>query len=430
MKSNNEKRNSWSTKSKGKEKASLKSVKTKSKQRKNGRRRKESEMSTLIVGAAIVILSAMVVNRLNPFIPGNYRQEYAHENLYGTNPMSQKIGIDENTEVGIIGGATAPRQRYEYVVNLVSSRSWYCGGSLIHKNWVLTAAHCVTDDEGKTMYPRQVWIGRHDIANRQESYENFTAIEIIAHPSYGQPIMANDFALIRLSGSSKKTPVYVDDGSYTPGNGEMLTVMGWGRITNFSFISLSPVLMEVALDVVEPETCNKKWHGFVDPSMLCAGGHDYKSACNGDSGGPVIFKSDRDKRDVLLGVVSFGHHYCTHKAFPNVYGRASSAREWIESTIGESLPVKSSSGFWGYFLLLVFGGTASFLIGNQNNGGRGGNRRRGNQRPNDDIVAPREEAVPMPFHENRLAEPAAAELEEAEYEEAARIGAEQDDDDI
>ena len=43
----------------------------------------------------------------------------------------------------IVGGDEAAENQWPWIVALFIDDAWFCGGSLISENWVMTAAHCV-----------------------------------------------------------------------------------------------------------------------------------------------------------------------------------------------------------------------------------------------------------------------------------------------
>jgi len=51
--------------------------------------------------------------------------------------------LSRNINGQIIGGVDAALGQFPWQVGMNVDRQWFCGGSLIMKNWVLTAAHCV-----------------------------------------------------------------------------------------------------------------------------------------------------------------------------------------------------------------------------------------------------------------------------------------------
>lgn len=223
----------------------------------------------------------------------------------------------------IIGGEEVdPIGRYPYQVALVSEYGFqFCGGSLVHKDWVLSAAHCY----GLAF---AVEIGRHNLTDSTEVYESIEIDWERRHPKYNSFTTNNDFMMVKLKQSSSYSTVTLDEGStVTPG--DAVTVMGWG-VTE-SGVS-SDILLEVEVDLVSNRECNSDYlFNRITGSMMCAS-REGKDSCQGDSGGPLIMKGEDASSDVLVGIVSWGIG-CADPNYPGVYARVCSEIDWIKKQI-------------------------------------------------------------------------------------------------
>lgn len=78
-----------------------------------------------------------------------------------------------------------------------------CGGSLIKRNFVLTAAQCVGD--GKT--PLNLVLGAHNIDDDEDKVEIHSSA-IYIHPNFNPKNLENDLALVKLPGEAEITSIY------------------------------------------------------------------------------------------------------------------------------------------------------------------------------------------------------------------------------
>jgi len=53
-----------------------------------------------------------------------------------------KVHVQLDDRHRITGGSTASRGQFPWQAALIIESSYFCGGSLISEEWVLTAAHC------------------------------------------------------------------------------------------------------------------------------------------------------------------------------------------------------------------------------------------------------------------------------------------------
>lgn len=224
----------------------------------------------------------------------------------------------------IVGGGEASHGEFPFIVSLQTNyMGHFCGGSLIKKNWVLTAAHCVSGIIDKVV------IGLHDQKN-MTNVESISVKKIIPHPNYDSNTTDYDFALLELAQDSRYEPIALNTAEIDiPASNSpiMATVAGWGA-TNENSYTLPNLLQKVDVPLITQQSCNNDYRGSITDRMLCAGyDRGGKDSCQGDSGGPLIANADDNQR-YLIGVVSWGEG-CARARKPGVYSKVSAAISWI-----------------------------------------------------------------------------------------------------
>lgn len=213
----------------------------------------------------------------------------------------------------IVGGQEASISDHPYAVFLVDDRgNQFCGGTLIARDRVVTAAHCA---EALSAGEMGVVAGRQD--KRSADGVQAGVRDVWIAPEYEDPMRGGDIALLSLDRRLPFRPAAVADGSdeaaYQPGT--MATVLGWGRLAEYG--EKSDTLRSAEVPIVDDATCSEAYPVYDPQTMVCAGypegGVD---ACQGDSGGPLVVG------DTLVGVVSWGEG-CAKPGKPGVYTRVS-----------------------------------------------------------------------------------------------------------
>lgn len=254
----------------------------------------------------------------------------------------------------IIGGDNASQNEWPWMAELdiaftATNQFGLCGGVLLTPRWVMTAAHCLIDDNGNFVDPSDITVrlGSVFLGNGTPYSSDGYGVPQRYQPSIA-PSFDNDIAMIRLAtpgpdqanrpsiaGSAQLNALQAAPFAQRD---EALTAIGWG-LTSRNGTDPADRLQEVALDYIPIASCKSAWgNGFNTATMVCAAelnpvqGRD-QDTCSGDSGGPLFIGDDIDP--YVIGLTSFGQPQCAGN-LPTVYTSVLSQVSFVEEVTTEA----------------------------------------------------------------------------------------------
>ncbi|KAK9758546.1 Trypsin [Popillia japonica] len=265
-----------------------------------------------------------------------------------------------NSDTRIVGGKQAYEGQFPYQVSLQNtSKSHFCGGSILNEQWILTAAHCTSHFCGGSILNEQ-WILTAAHCTRDKSPKQLLVYtgsvlkssggtwhevaKIVSHKKFSMSLLrsGNDIALLKLMHklefSNLVQPIQLETADNKPVRG---VVSGWGRIYNMSRPETSEHLLYVEAETMTNQECQS--YAVVSKNLICTVPEVGKGVCKGDSGGPMVANKKQ------IGIVSFVDFDCAIDGSPielpsdDLNGRIVGGNDAAQGQFPYQVPIQRTS---------------------------------------------------------------------------------------
>ncbi|KAJ2761289.1 Transmembrane protease serine 12 [Coemansia nantahalensis] len=286
----------------------------------------------------------------------------------------------------VIGGTNAAQQEYPFAAFIMIEEGdsvAYCGGTIISREWILTAGHCAVSTGGgnSLVVPRngtangrserhgaprsgsprayatvgagQITVGVGSIYTSQMKALKVSQVHV--HKDLNLDYFDNDIALLKLKSklhySANVQPIHID--TATVPDGLTVTGIGWG-ITSLRGQTTSAILQQADMVTGNEGLCSQIRPEFTsnDGDYICVTTPDGRDTCSGDSGGPLLQRCNSNPQLtgstgsgpwVQLGLTSYGDALsspadtvCAYPDGAGFYTHVAAYIDFITSTTGIS----------------------------------------------------------------------------------------------
>ncbi|KAI5639875.1 trypsin domain-containing protein [Phthorimaea operculella] len=240
-----------------------------------------------------------------PVWPSPVEEEPASQGDQSSNDdasPARECGVDRSDR--IYGGQITDLDEFPWMALLgyrtrSGNLTYQCGGVLINRRYVLTAAHCVTGEiESAVGKLATVRLGEYDVQQDVDCLDGLCADrpqEIPVQGAYAHPGFSDkntnrqdDIAIIRLTRRVRLNdyvkPICLVDNRMRLDTGNSVYVAGWGKTLNGKS---SPVKLKLSLPVFNKNECVSKYRPLgaaLTDKQICAGGNFAQDTCRGLGG--------------------------------------------------------------------------------------------------------------------------------------------------